>query len=166
MNFLKGFGIYYSDLNNQIQCINYDCIFNGSNSATAVVYCFRHLRTKEFYKRIENVILHDLTNKKKGLIVWTDTGTHFRCAELAFYLLEELKQERVPVNWNFFVEKHGKNQRDQHFSAISNFISMESLVQKLKCSKDIADAINKRSKMANENRQLKSNFNYFIMFVL
>jgi len=145
-------------LNNRIQCVNYNCIFNGSNSAHAIVYCFRHLRTKEFYKNIENIRLQDFSAEKKGLIVWTDTGTHFRCAELAYYLLAELKQERVPVNWNFFVEKHGKNQRDQHFSSITTFIKMESLIQKLTCSKDIADAINKRSLMANENRELRSKY--------
>ena len=121
-----------------------------------MIFSFRHLRTKEFFKNIENITLHDSTTKKKGLIVWTDTGTHFRCAELAYYLLEELKQERVSVNWNFFVEKHGKNQRDQHFSSISNFIKMESLLKKLTCSRDIAEAINKRSFMANENRKFKS----------
>jgi hypothetical protein len=35
---------------------------------------------------------------------------------------------------------------------------MESLIQKLTCSKDIADAINKRSLMANENRKLSSKY--------
>ncbi len=121
------------------------------------------MRKKDFYKDIETIGITNEDHNKKGLIVWTDTGSHFRCAELAYYFLEELKQEKVSVNWNFFVEKHGKNQRDQHFSSISNFIKMESLIRKLSCSKDVSDAINNRSFLANENRKLKSKkvFYYF-----
>jgi hypothetical protein len=64
-----------------------------------VIYSFRHLRTKEFFKNIENITLHDSTTKKKGLIVWTDTGTHLRCAELAYYLLEELIKQSKKDFW-------------------------------------------------------------------
>jgi hypothetical protein len=58
------------------------------------------------------------------------------------------------VSINFFGEKHGKNQRDTHFSNISRFIHAESLVKRLTSSQDIADAIMKRQRMANENNLL------------
>ena len=60
------------------------------------------------------------------------------------------------VNLNFFAEKHGKNSRDAHFSNISKFIRIQSLKTRLTSSKDIADAIIQRQKMANENNQDKN----------
>jgi hypothetical protein len=54
---------------------------------------------------------------------------------------------------NFFVEKHGKNNRDTHFSKLSRFVQAESLVKQLRCSQDIVDAIHKRQNMANENKK-------------
>lgn len=90
--------------------------------------------------------------EQKKYIVWTDTGTHFRCAELIHYLFDELAREQIRVCLNFFCEKHGKNGRDQHFSLVSNFIKQESLVKKLTCSKDIVDAINKHQVLSNEHR--------------
>jgi hypothetical protein len=73
----------------------------------------RLLRQQSFFKEIE----------KKNWVVWADCGSHFRCKELSYFLFNELRNapEQIIVNLNFFGEKHGKNSRDQHFSAISIF---------------------------------------------
>ena len=53
---------------------------------------------------------------------------------------------------NFFAEKHGKNQRDQHFSNISYFLEKESLVKRLVCTQDIVNAVIKHQNLTNEER--------------
>ena len=58
------------------------------------------------------------------------------------------------VNLNFFVEKHGKNNRDAHFSMVSKFVKQESLKKRLISSKDVVNAIKNGQKLANENRCL------------
>jgi hypothetical protein len=63
-----------------------------------------------------------------------------------------LKGNFFKVNLNFFGDKHGKNNRDTHFSNVSRFILAESLCSKLESSQDIANAITKRQMMAKENR--------------
>lgn len=59
------------------------------------------------------------------------------------------------MSLNFFIEKHGKNSRDSHFSCISRFIKEESLVKKIESTQDIVDAIHNRQRMANENKKSK-----------
>ena len=59
------------------------------------------------------------------------------------------------MNLNFFGDKHGKNNRDTHFSNIAKFIEAESLVKQLKTSQDIVDAIHKRQSIANLNKKGK-----------
>ena len=109
---LLGFGIFYLDpVNDEIKQINVDVVSNFSTTALCAVKCFRKLREQDFFKNLE----------KKKWIVWTDCGSHFRGYEMAHYLFKELTEldEPILVNLNFFAEKHGKNSRDQHFSAIS-----------------------------------------------
>jgi hypothetical protein len=54
---------------------------------------------------------------------------------------------------NFFGDKHGKNNRDAHFSNLSRFVQAESLVKRLESTQDIVDAIHKRQNIANENKR-------------
>ncbi len=100
------------------------------------------MRKQEFFKEID----------KPSYIIWTDTGKHFRCAELAHYFLVNLAEEKKAVNWNFFVEKHGKNQRDQHFSVISKYIRQETFIRKLYDSADLVETINRRQNNSNNYR--------------
>jgi hypothetical protein len=53
---------------------------------------------------------------------------------------------------NFFAEKHGKNQRDQHFSNISYFLEKHSLIKRLVCTQDIVNAVIKHQNLTNEER--------------
>ena len=101
------------------------------------------MRQLEIFQNIE----------KKKYIVWTDTGNHFRCAELMHFLFVELASVGIEVSYNLFCEKHGKNSRDQHFSIVSNFIQQESFVKQLTSSKDICDAIEKHQTFANIDKE-------------
>ncbi|KAL1920657.1 uncharacterized protein VTP21DRAFT_1034 [Calcarisporiella thermophila] len=62
------------------------------------------------------------------LEVWTDCGPHFKCQELAHYLLREFPVKYIKeVQWNFFAEYHGKSWVDGHFDLLSRwFSSIES----------------------------------------
>ncbi len=62
----------------------------------------------------------------------------------------------ILVNLNFFVEKHGKNSRDTHFSCVCKFLKNESILKKLNSTQDIVDAINKGQHKSNESRKLLS----------
>ncbi|CAF1001538.1 unnamed protein product [Brachionus calyciflorus] len=143
---LLGFGIYHRDDNNLIKLINVDIIASFlSQKGKDVVSAFRFLRGQEMFKKID----------KKKYIIWTDAGTHFRCADFLHYLFNELANEEIIVQYNIFAEKHGKSSRDQHFSVISNFIRQESFIRKLSCSQDIVDAIHKHQLLSNKNRENK-----------
>jgi hypothetical protein len=61
------------------------------------------------------------------------------------------------VNLNFFVEKHGKNSRDAHFSCLSNFIKSQSLIKRLETSADVVNAIHQGQVKSNQNRAFKGN---------
>lgn len=53
---------------------------------------------------------------------------------------------------NFFCEKHGKNSRDAHFSMVSKYVKMASLIKRLDSSQDICDAIVNGQSQANDNK--------------
>ncbi len=40
--------------------------------------------------------------EKKNYLIWTDTGSHFRCGELYYYLFNELAHEGIKVDFNLF----------------------------------------------------------------
>ncbi|CAF0809146.1 unnamed protein product [Brachionus calyciflorus] len=140
---LLGFGVYYKK-NGKTEVLNIDLISSQQENETSFdVLCgFRFLRQLEEFKEIEQ-------NK---YLIWADTGSHFRSAEILSYLFVELSNEKIQVCLNFFCEKHGKNGRDQHFSVVGNFLKQESLVKKLTCSEDIANAIDKHQKLSNIRR--------------
>ncbi len=69
----------------------------------------------------------------------------------------------ISVNLNFFVEKHGKNSRDSHFSCVSSFIKSQSLIKRLETSSDVVDAIQNGQNKSNENRILRGNNLLFIL---
>ena len=96
-----GFGIYYfCTKSGKIECINVDILSHDfETDGLSVIRGFRLLRQKDFFKKIDT----------KNYLIWADTGTHFRCKELAHYFFSELLEKNIKVNLNFFGEKHGKN---------------------------------------------------------
>lgn len=109
---LFGIGIYYLDKKtDEIKNINVDIVSEMSTTGLCAVQCLKFLREQQFFKDID----------KFKYCVWCDTGPHFRNSTIAYYFFKELVNEPIPivVNLNFFVEKHGKNNLDAHFSVIS-----------------------------------------------
>lgn len=107
---LLGFGIYYVDKKIDeasgeevrfVNCLNID-ILNDDKTQTAASYiqAFRFLRTIDRFREIER--------KRKKYIIFTDTARQFRCEELNYFYLHELKQDDVMVSFNYFCECHGK----------------------------------------------------------
>ena len=110
---LLGIGIFYLDESeNKIKIISVDFVTELSSNAICVIACFNLMRKQNFFKKIE----------KKNYEIWCDCGPHFRNSQIVNYFLREFSicTEPINVNLNFFVEKHGKNARDSHFSVISN----------------------------------------------
>ncbi len=73
--------------------INFELFFNNK------MFFFnpRFLRKLNWFKSLD----------KKCYIIWSDTGSHFRCSQLYFYLFNDLAKERIMVNFNLFGEQHG-----------------------------------------------------------
>ena len=62
--FKKGFGIYYKDENNAIDCIFFDVVSQNSQDAFTVVNSLKLLRKQDWFVKID----------KKKYIIWADTG--------------------------------------------------------------------------------------------
>jgi hypothetical protein len=167
--------VYY-ELEGEVYLINFTIISNDlAQDAYSSVRGFRILREQTFFKDIQ----FDQNGKLKDWVVWFDCGPHFRNKEVLGYLLLDLAGTReepgihgilklkngcmdcalrmffsfYQVNVNFFADKHGKNNRDTHFSNISKFLLAESLQNKISNSQEIKEAIIRRQHMADENRR-------------
>ena len=80
LSFLS-FGIYFANsINNdedEITCINADIVSdNPSQDGIRVINIFRFLRNQTFFKKLAN---------NKNLILWCDSGTHFKNRQVEFY---------------------------------------------------------------------------------
>ena len=73
-----------------------DCL---NQDGEAVVRNLKFLKSKNFFKKI--------LGQKKQICIFSDVGSHFRNRFLNYYLFEEMKQEGIRINLNYFVEKHG-----------------------------------------------------------
>ena len=61
----------------------------------------------------------------KNLFFWMDNGPHFKTYEVARFLFTIPKVYNYNIEWNFFVEGHGKSICDTHFSKV--IISIKKL---------------------------------------
>jgi hypothetical protein len=84
-----------------------------------------------------------------------DGGPHFKNLELANYF-KELKQTRFfsEVEWNFFVENHGKNPCDCRFSSISFWMDAWSSKKdkEIRTTEDLIEAVRYGQTEANKIR--------------
>ena len=147
----KGFGLYHEE-NGNIKKINFNLIGDFSQDAFSVIRAFRMMRNQEFFRRID----------KKKYFIWCDCGKHFRCSEMMHYLMKELAEIQISVNFNFFAESHGKNNRDQHFSSIAKFLKQAENKVRLTNTKDIINAIEHGQSKANFIRKLRSKNVFFV----
>ena len=64
-----GFGVYYKDEANKLQCLNMDVVFNHNrNQCIQALSAFRLIRKQNVFKKVE----------KTKYLIWTDCGKHFR----------------------------------------------------------------------------------------
>jgi len=92
-------GEYHEEFVDEIICINADLVSdNTTQDGIRVINMFRFMRKQPFFDKLKN---------KNKLILWCDSGTHFKNKELMHYLFVELKAEGVRVEWNLFQDKHG-----------------------------------------------------------
>ncbi len=89
----------------------------------------------------------------KSLILWSDCGLHFRSSACMNFFLKDLPNMGYNTEVNFFVEKHGKSNCDQHFSTITSYLKFASFKKKLNCAQDLVEAIDFHQNLSNTNRQ-------------
>jgi hypothetical protein len=91
-------------------------------------------------------------------IFWMDGGPHFKNLELANYF-QGLKDRKLftDVEWNFFVENHGKNPCDSCFSSISSWLISWSSKSKeeIRTTQDVIKAVQAGASLSNERRGVK-----------
>ena len=87
-----------------------------SKDAYFVIECMKLLFTHEKFKEL----------KIKELIVWSDVGKHFRNSMIAYFFANLPSTYHMKVIHNLFVECHGKNIVDVHFSQVNYFLIIKS----------------------------------------
>jgi hypothetical protein len=158
-----------------IQEVNRQFYNKPQRSFFGLVACYRDKNEeplkKSHFDFVSNVLTHDtlyvtecldkffgsdLFTKRnfKKVFFWFDNGPHhFRTHELTAYffrLKPRLNLDRL--QWNFFVEYHGKNFCDSHFSLVSRFLRdglrKESLT--LKTEQELVTFLEAAVKSSNE----------------
>ena len=124
----------------RINCIRVNIISDIlSTNALSTNRAFRFLMRQGFFKEIDC----------KSFVIWSDCGTHFRSAENSHFFLVELPSKGYSIELNYFGEKHGKNNCDQHFSVITKYLEYESYKKRLISSDDIVKCINEHQTISN-----------------
>jgi len=61
----------------------------------------------------------------QSISFWMDGGPHFRSHEFNCFFLDLFRSKEFnEVNWNHFIEYHGKNYCDSHFSVVSHILKV------------------------------------------
>jgi hypothetical protein len=136
--YVLGFGIYYVDNSRRfpfVNLLNIDVIsdYDGTK-APDVIKIFKHIMTLPQFIEVDQA----------SYVVWVDCGSQFRSGEFLYFCANSLAQQGKSVTLNYFAEKHGKNNRDQHFSVVSR--AFEYAVQKsrsgLNSAEEVVEALN------------------------
>jgi hypothetical protein len=114
------------------------------NNSLATVLFFKFVMEQEFFKEIDS---------NKSLIIWMDCGPHFRSAACMHFFLKDLTEIGYKTEVNFFGEKHGKSNCDQHFSTITSYLKSASCYKKIDSVQDIVDAVDRHQNLSNINRK-------------
>jgi hypothetical protein len=124
------------------KCLNHDAHFVGSS--LDLIFSDQWFKDHHF---------------KLG-IFWMDGGPHFKNLKLANYF-QGLKDSKLffAVEWNFFVENHGKNPCDSRFSLISTWLTVWSLKfqKEIRTTQDLIEAVQSGQACSNECRRPKKN---------
>jgi hypothetical protein len=136
--YVLGFGIYHVDKSRNypfVNLLNIDVISDyDGQKATDVIKIFKHIMTTPEFIQVDQA----------SYVVWVDCGKQFRSKEFLYFCANSLARQGKSVSLNFFCEKHGKNNRDQHFSVVSR--AFENAVQKnqsgLNSAEEVVEALN------------------------
>jgi hypothetical protein len=113
--------VYYLDLEGQTQTKFFDCM----SKELAKTSWWTQVALTTIFQRDEWKGL----NISK-LFLWMDNGpAHFRTYEFFEFLFNVQPTFKFQVEWNFFVEGHGKSICDTHFSKVSQALKVYSKQQ-------------------------------------
>lgn len=101
------------------------------------------------------------TNEFKSLKIesisfWMDGGPHFRSHEFNCFFLDLFRSKKFKeVNWNHFVEYHGKNYCDSHFSVVSYILKVKErqIEDPLTSISQVVETLEEGFKKIEENRK-------------
>lgn len=93
LKFLKGFGVYFLDENNEPSCVNFDLVSADLTENSDTTVCgFRFLREHPFFKE---EIEAKFQGRALNFNIWADCGKHFKNQLVLGYLFNELKEENI-----------------------------------------------------------------------
>ena len=83
----------------------------------------------------------------ESFLIWTDQGKHFVCEQMFASLMRDIPiTYAVNVQWNRFVEHHGKSAVDAHFSLISRWLKeAETQHDKITTTDELITVLNERA---------------------
>jgi hypothetical protein len=139
--------IYYNQIYQKVKTVNVDFFSDIlSHDGVFVQDCLQKL--------LENI--YDLCpglGRINKINFWSDVGNHFRSQEVAHYLLVEVKKRfNIDVNWDTFVECHGKSTVDSHFGVLSQWMKDLENHKKIDTVEQLISCLQKKVQHSNRFR--------------
>ena len=151
--------VYFNQRLKKIKTVNVDYFSDILNHDGAFVKdCLQKL-LEDIYDICPNL------NPFKKVNVWSDVGNHFRCQEVAHYLIVDLKRLfNVDVTWDNFVECHGKSTVDSHFGVLTGWMKEFAEHKKIKTAEELISELERKVRKSNRNRRAsdRSMYRFFI----
>ena len=151
--------VYFNQKFNKIKTVNVDFFSDIiSKDAFFVKDCLRRLM-KNLYHLCPGLA------EVKRINFWTDVGQHFRCEEVAhFFLVDVPKEFHVSINWDTFVECHGKSTVDSHFGVLSQWVEDITDHIKVNTVQHLVKTLEEKVRKTNKNRSAanKTIYHFFI----
>lgn len=124
---LLGFGLHWEE-NRKVHHYNIDVLLRSTNQdAFAAARCF------------DEVLARPCFIKNRPIIVWADSGRHFRCVDFISHLLMHPSGRFLSVN--FLEGGHGKSDRDGHFGVVNGKLEEVSKKQEIRHLSDVQKAL-------------------------
>ena len=81
---------------------------------------------------------------------WNDTGSHFRCEKMAHFMMKTLPDQYKfnQVEWNFFVEHHGKSCVDVLFNALTRWYKERLTGNPINSSLELVEFFQKKAEIS------------------
>ena len=151
--------MYFNQKLNKIKTANVDFFSDIiSKDAFFVKDCLRRL-LKNIYQLCPGLA------EVKRIFFWTDVGQHFRCEEVAHFFIVDVPREfHVTINWDTFVECHGKSTVDSHFGVLSQWIEDFTDKKKIATITDLVKTLEDKVRRTNkyQSASKKTIYKFFI----